>query len=125
MMKFRVYYDDTDAQGIVYHANYLRFCERARSEYIFRTLGADAFDKEHYFVLTSINAKFRSPARLGDKIEVRSKCAKNSDLAIILQQEILLNNKVIFSAEAQLVYIENGKIARIPDRFKDILSKIS
>ena len=88
MMKFRVYYDDTDAQGIVYHANYLRFCERARSEYIFRTLGKDAFNEQCYFVLTSINAKFRASARLGDEIEVRSVCAKNSDLAIVLQHEI-------------------------------------
>lgn len=125
MMKFRVYYDDTDAQGIVYHANYLRFCERARSEYIFRTLGKDAFNEQSYFVLTSINAKFRASARLGDEIEVRSVCARNSDLAIILEQEILLNEKVIFSAEVQLVYIENGKISRIPNRFKEILSKIS
>ena len=125
MMKFRVYYDDTDAQGIVYHANYLRFCERARSEYIFSTLGKDAFNEQCYFVLTSINAKFRASARLGDEIDVCSVCAKNSDLAIILEQEILLNEKVIFSAEVQLVYIENGKISRIPNRFKEILSKIS
>ena len=124
-MKFRVYYDDTDAQGIVYHANYLRFCERARSEYIFCTLGKDAFSGQSYFVLTSINAKFRASARLGDEIEVRSVCARNSDLTIILEQEILLGDKVIFSAEVQLVYIENGKISRIPNRFKEILSKIS
>ena len=103
-MKFRVYYDDTDAQGIVYHANYLRFCERARSEYIFRTLGKDAFSGQSYFVLTSINAKFRASARLGDEIEVRSVCARNSDLAIILAQEILLGDKVVFSADVQLAW---------------------
>lgn len=124
-MKFRVYYDDTDAQGIVYHANYLRFCERARSEYIFRTLGADAFSPTSYFVLTSINAKFRSSARLGDEIEVVSTCARNSDLAIVLEQKILLEQKVIFSAEVQLIYIENGKTARVPQKFKEILAKIS
>ena len=59
------------------------------------------------------------------EIEVRSFFSKNSDFAIILEQEILLNEKVIFSAEVQLVYIENGKISRIPNKFKEILSKIS
>lgn len=121
----RVYYDDTDAQGVVYHSNYLKFCERARSEYIFSALGKDAFSATSYFVVAEIKAKFKAPARLGDEIEIISKCEVLTDISATLKQEILLENKVIFKAEVKLVYLKNGVLTRIPDEFKRILEKIS
>ena len=123
-MKFRIYYDDTDAQGIVYHANYFKFCERARSEYIFSKLGKDAFTPTNYFVIAEIKAKFKGAAKLADTIEIRSKCATITDVSVILEQEILLENKVIFKAEVKLAYLENGVLSKIPQKFKDILEQI-
>ena len=71
-MKFRIYYEDTDAAGIVYHANYIKFCERARSEMFF-TSRLKPFNESGYFVISEICAKFIKPAKLGDLIEVRTK----------------------------------------------------
>ena len=123
-MKFRIYYDDTDAEGIVYHANYLKFCERARSEHIFNTLGPDAFSKESYFVVVGIEAKFKGSAKLADCIEVRSKSVAITDISVVLKQEILLENKVIFVAQVKLVYLQNSKLSKIPQHFKKIFEEL-
>ena len=65
-MKFRIYYDSTDAGGIVYHTEYIKFCEQARSEIFFKN--GIFFENEGY-VVTNLNAKFLSSAKLGDIIE--------------------------------------------------------
>lgn len=119
-MKIRIYYHDTDAQGIVYHANYLKFCEQARSEFVFANLGKDAFDEKSYFVVAQINARFKGAARLGDDIEVLSKCENITDISLELKQEILLENKVIFTAHTKLVYLKNAKLSKIPEKFKEL-----
>ena len=73
--RFRVYYEDTDAGGVVYYANYLKFIERGRTEYL-RELGfnQDSFAKEKniVFVVKSISADYISPAYLDDMIEVQT-----------------------------------------------------
>ena len=73
-MKIRIYYEDTDAGGIVYHANYIKYCERARSEMFF---GSDVkpFSKDGHFVVSEIRAKFKKPAVLGDLLEVKTSVA--------------------------------------------------
>lgn len=119
-MKIRIYYHDTDAQGIVYHANYLKFCEQARSEFVFANLGKDAFDATSYFVVAQINARFKGAARLGDDIEVLSKCENITDISLELRQDILLEGKVIFTAYTKLVYLKNAKLSKIPEKFKEL-----
>ncbi|ELU3172915.1 acyl-CoA thioesterase, partial [Campylobacter jejuni] len=65
-MKMRVYYEDTDAGGVVYHSNYLKFCERVRSE-IFFNKKVDIFDaSKGHFLLAKANCNFLKPAKLGD-----------------------------------------------------------
>lgn len=72
-MKMRVYYEDTDAGGVVYHSNYLKFCERARSE-IFFNKKVDIFDaSKGHFLLAKANCNFLKPAKLGDMIEIKTK----------------------------------------------------
>ncbi len=72
-MKMRVYYEDTDAGGVVYHSNYLKFCERVRSE-IFFNKKVDIFDaSKGHFLLTKANCNFLKPAKLGDMIEIKTK----------------------------------------------------
>ena len=71
IVKIRVYYEDTDAGGVVYHANYLKFCERARSELFFERGLSPAIDGGH-FVVSQIEASFHSPAKLGDTLIVKN-----------------------------------------------------
>ena len=87
-MKFRIYYDDTDAQGIVYHSNFLKFCERARSE-IFFSNGVN-FTSNSHFVVSRIDAKFIKPAFLGDIIDVKTTIKEIKKASLILFQEIYI-----------------------------------
>ena len=78
-LKVRVYYEDTDAQGVVYYANYFRFMERARTEWL-EELGIDHIglleNENRILVVTDAHAKFLVPARLGDTLIVTAKLAK-------------------------------------------------
>jgi len=110
-MKFRIYYDDTDAQGIVYHANFLKFCERARSE-IFFSRGV-LFSPDSHFVVSRVEADFLKPAFLGDELEVISKVSELKRASIVLLQEIFRGEECIFRAKVTAVYLKNKKIAKI------------
>ena len=110
-MKKRIYYNHTDAGGIVYHSNYITFCEQARSE-IFFSKGI-FFENEGY-VVKHINAKFLKPAKLGDIIEIKTKAKKIKNASIEIIQEIYLKSEKIFEMEVTLVYIKNSKPSKIP-----------
>ncbi len=86
-MKLRIFYEDTDVGAIVYHANYIKFCERARSEACF-ALGGDIFSAARYFVVTGIECKFAAPARLGEVLEVRTRLAWVRSASVAFSQEI-------------------------------------
>jgi len=111
-MKFRIYYDSTDAGGIVYHTEYIKFCERARSEIFFRN--GIYFENEGY-VVKQLKANFIASAKLADIIDVKTKISSHTKVKIDLIQEIYLNDKKIFELEVTVVYVKNGKIAKIPD----------
>lgn len=87
----RVYYEDTDAQGVVYYANYFRFMERARTEWL-RALGVDQVgllqDERRIFVVTQTSAEFLVPARFNDKIVVTAKLAGLSRATFDIEQNI-------------------------------------
>lgn len=87
----RVYYEDTDAQGVVYFANYLKFMERARTEWL-RELGIeqDSLAREHglCFTLTRTAAKFHRPARFNDRLVVRTRTARIGHASIALEQAV-------------------------------------
>ena len=114
-MKFRIYYEDTDAQGIVYHSNYLKFCERARSEAL---LSAKLnLDKSKYMVVANLNAKFVRPARYGDIVQVVGKTLEVGRASVVFRQEIFRledidGNKcdeLLFSTDITIAYLQNGK----------------
>ncbi|MDO5045273.1 YbgC/FadM family acyl-CoA thioesterase [Campylobacter sp.] len=102
-MKFRIYYEDTDAAGIVYHANYIKFCERARSEAFFNS-NLKPFGKEGYFVVSEIHAKFKKPAVLGDMIEVATKTTQIKKASIILNQQIYRVGNLKSECEPELLF---------------------
>ena len=119
-MKIRIYYDATDAGGIVYHTQYLKFCEQARSEIFFHN---NIFFENEGYVVKNIKANFIKSAKLGDFIEIKTiiKEIKNASLNIL--QEIYKDNTKIFEATIKLAYIKNGKISKIPQNHIKILNE--
>ncbi|WP_375175238.1 tol-pal system-associated acyl-CoA thioesterase [Pseudooceanicola sp.] len=114
----RVYYEDTDLAGIVYYANYLKFIERARSEWI-RTLGVDqkAMKEETgtVFAVRRVEADYLSPARFDDELEVQTSTEAVTGARIILRQDVLRDGEVLFTAHVTIVAIaETGHPARLP-----------
>jgi acyl-CoA thioester hydrolase len=120
-MKVRIYYEDTDAGGIVYHTNYIKYCERARSEHFFSRGMMPGEDNKYGFVVRKIDADFLGSARLGDLIEVTTSVIGSKRSSITLLQEIYKADKKLFSMEVLLVYVEAGKPHRIPEALENIL----
>ena len=120
-MKIRVYYEDTDLGGIVYHANYLKFCERARSELFFKQ-GLVPVDGNKSFVVRHMELDFINSARLADILEVKTTIIQTKKVSLTLLQEIYKNEIKIFSAKIKLVYLDNGKPTKIPENHYKILN---
>ena len=120
-MKIRVYYEDTDAGGIVYHSNYLNFCERSRSEAFFAR-GLTPVLQSGHFVVRKINAEYISSAKLGDELEVKSELISMKSASFTLRQEIYKQEKKIFELEILLAYIDfEGKLQKIEEPTKEVL----
>jgi acyl-CoA thioester hydrolase len=120
-MKIRVYYEDTDAGGIVYHSRYLNFCERARSEEFFRR-GMQPFGEERSgFVVRRIDADFTGMAKLGDLLELRTRVLEETRSSILLEQNIYRETEKIFSMKGLLVYVVEGRPRRIPPDLAEVI----
>ncbi|WP_149707357.1 YbgC/FadM family acyl-CoA thioesterase [Campylobacter concisus] len=124
-MKIRIYYEDTDAGGIVYHTNYIKFCERARSEAFFKA-GLNFTKEGGYFVVLSLEAKFIASAVLGDEVFVRTKILELKKASLVLEQEIYKFDdknaeKLLFRATITLAFMKEEKLAKINDEIKKFL----
>jgi len=122
----KIYYEDTDAGGIVYYANYLKYFERARTEIIY-SLGYnhkelnDKFDIK--IVVHKFNITYKKPLFFEDKITVESYVRNVSNLRIEMDQNVLRDKEVLAEATVELVTIDNaGKPKIIPDDLKTKLS---
>ncbi len=119
-MQIRVYYEDTDAGGIVYHTNYIKYCERARSEFFFQKGVKPTLGDSSGFVVRDIKAGFLATSSLGDMLEVTTKILMMKRSSVILLQEVWKEDVKLFSMEVVLVYVDEGKPCRIPEEFEDI-----
>ena len=119
-MKIRVYYEDTDAGGIVYHTNYIKYCERARSEVFFEQGMKPTLGDTSGFVVRNLKADFLATSTLGDTLEVTSKILTLKNSSLVLLQEVWKEEVKVFSMEVVLVYIDKGKPCRIPEVFNKI-----
>lgn len=123
-MKIKVYYEDTDCGGVVYHSNYLNFCERARSELFFKK-GLSPHKENEFFVVKSLEADYITSAVFGDDLEVKTKLIEKKAASLILFQEIFRteDNKLLFTMKVKVVYLKNAKPSKIPlemfEVFKD------
>ncbi|WP_407492264.1 tol-pal system-associated acyl-CoA thioesterase [Pseudooceanicola sp. MF1-13] len=116
--QLRVYYEDTDLAGIVYYANYLRFIERARSEWI-RTLGIDQkamkADDGIVFAVRRLEADYLSPAHFDDQLDVITTTEAVTGARVMLKQDVVRDGEVLFTAHVTIVAIsDTGHPARLP-----------
>lgn len=114
-----VHYEDTDLSGVVYHANYLKFIERARSAWV-RTLGIDqnALRAQGLaFAVRSLTAEFHAPARLDDALRVTTEVRRITGARAILFQTVFRGDDPLFSAEVTLALFDmaTGAVRRLPD----------
>ena len=125
-MNIRVYYEDTDLGGVVYYANYLRFIERARSEWI-RDLGIDQIkmrnEEKAIFVVTKIKADYLSPAYFDDVLLVDTRIKVVSPVRAYFYQNIFRQEDVIFKAEVCVTCTStSGKVQRLPEKIKLLMT---
>lgn len=120
-MKLRVYYEDTDCGGVVYHSNYLNFCERARSELFFQK-GLSPHNKNEFFVVKSLEADYISSAVFGDDLIIKTKLTTKKSASLVLFQEILKDEKVIFTLSVKVAYLKDGKPTKIPSKLFEVFS---
>ncbi|MCX7163440.1 MAG: tol-pal system-associated acyl-CoA thioesterase [Betaproteobacteria bacterium] len=116
VLALRVYYEDTDAAGIVYYANYLRFLERGRTEWL-RALGHDQnmLMKEGIaFAVRSVSAEFLKPARLDDQLSVETSVASLGRAQLTFAQRILRDNELLLDAKIRVACIDPGRGRAIP-----------
>ena len=122
VMPVRVYYEDTDFSGIVYHANYLRFMERGRSNYL-RLLGADQrslFEEAEQeapgfaFVVRSMQIEFLKPARMDDVLDVVTTYEEIKGASITLHQRVLRGDELLIEAYVRVAFVCDGRARPIP-----------
>ncbi|MDQ6924105.1 MAG: tol-pal system-associated acyl-CoA thioesterase [Pseudomonadota bacterium] len=105
----RVYYEDTDAAGVVYYANYLRYLERARTEWLAAagvTLSALEIEHNAVFVVHRLEIDFRRPARLGDSLTISLAPLERTRVRLVVAQDVLRNDELISSARVSLACLD-------------------
>lgn len=116
--RIRVYYEDTDLAGIVYYANYLKFIERARTEWV-EALGVDQMALKAgpgiVFAVRRVEADYLRPARFGDALVVETALQALTGARIVLEQVVLRAGERLFVAQVTLVCLTaEGHAARLP-----------
>ena len=124
----RVYYEDTDFSGIVYHANYLKFAERGRSNFL-RLLGINHSElikkkDSKYFVVYKMDTLFLGTSTIDDILEVRSIFKGINGVRLKINQDIFKDEKKVFSANMEFVLLDkNANPKRIPDDIRSTIEK--
>ena len=128
-MEVRIYYEDTDAGGVVYHANYLCYLERARTEFL-RAHGqsvGELHEQGIIFPVVGIEAKYRAPARLDDLLEVETRIASVKNGSFVAAQRVLrkCDGKLLVEARVTLACVGPGMRARrLPPELKELLTAL-
>jgi len=122
----RIYFEDTDAGGIAYHASFLRFMERGRTE-LLRAHGYHQSDRLHgpdavAFVVRRLTVEYISPARLDDVLTVVTRPKELRAATVVLEQEVRRGDEMLVSATVQVAAVRQGRAVRIPDEFRPALT---
>ena len=130
-INLRIYYEDTDAGGVVYHANHLRFCERGRTEYL-RDLGFEnsKLREEHdmFFVVRDLQASYRKPAFLDDYLRLDTTITELRKTRFVMKQSLYRHDELIFEMDATVVCVHTDenrvtKAVQMPDNFYEEFQK--
>ena len=119
----RVYYEDTDAGGVVYHSNYIQFMERARTEFL-RSFGYSQqvmHTQQRLFVVADCSVKFRRPARLDDLLQVTAELESIGRVRLVFRQRIFRDNELLCEGRFVIgsVHSETMRPAVIPEALRD------
>ena len=128
-LSIRVYYEDTDFSGVVYHASYLRFMERGRTE-LLRDLGihqqaihsGESDHKPFAFVVRGMNIEFLKAAKMDDMLVVETSAKEVKGASAILAQRVLRGEEVLVTAEVRVAAVADGKAARLPTEVREKLA---
>ena len=125
--KFEIFYEDTDSSGFTYHTSYLKFAERARSQFVRENLEEikhKMINNSFFFVVKEIKVSFLKPTFLYDQLHVKTFFLKNSLASVDLKQLILKNDIVICEVFVKLVWI-NGKSNKPSKISKNIIARFN
>lgn len=127
ILPVQIYYEDTDAGGVVYHANHFKFAERGRSDFL-KSLGfTNAGIREKHgviFLVRHIEASYEAPGRLEDELEMRSTIQSLGKTSFVMEQSLFRGDQMLFSMTVTLVCVDlNGKPRRIPAEVADAFAK--
>ena len=124
--KVKIYYEDTDAGGVVYYANYLKYLERARSEAIYSLGLTNAnLQKDHdtLIIVKSCNIEYKKPAKFEDGLEIISSILSKTKTSFTMLQIIKKNEEIISEATVQLVTVNKEcKPIKIPEILNNLLN---
>jgi acyl-CoA thioester hydrolase len=125
ILPIRIYYEDTDLSGVVYHANYLRFMERGRSEYFYalgvKVAGLDEPEPTAW-TLRKVELEYIRPARVGDVIEVHTKATTLTGVRMAAEQTIFCRGALLTRGHVEACIVTlTGKPRRIPQDIRDKL----
>ncbi len=124
-LSVRVYWEDTDASGLVYHATYIRFMERGRTE-LLRTLGMVQRDLLEsptavpiFFVVRKMDVEFERPGRMDDLLTVETAVAAIGGASVDLDQRVLRDGELLAKARVRVVCVEGGRARRLPAQARE------
>ena len=128
ILPVRVYYEDTDFSGVVYHASYLRFLECGRTDFL-RLAGVDqstlhAGGEGIIFAVRRMTIDYFKPARMDDVLVVETRTADVRGASLVIAQRILRGDEVIVTADVRVAAISEGRPARVPDELRDMLTPV-
>jgi acyl-CoA thioester hydrolase len=126
ILPIRVYYEDTDFSGVVYHASYLRFLERGRTDFL-RLAGLDqstlhAEGDGLIFAVRRMTIDYLKPARMDDVLTVETRTDEVRGASLVIAQRILRATEVVVTADVRVAAIAGGKPAPIPDALRSVLT---
>ena len=126
LLPVRVYYEDTDFSGVVYHASYLRFLERGRTEFL-RAAGVDQSslhaEGDLFFAVRRLTIEYLRPARMDDVLVVETRTADVRGASLVIAQRILRGGEALATADVRVAAIAGGRPVRIPEGLRSILSR--
>ncbi|NLD98798.1 MAG: YbgC/FadM family acyl-CoA thioesterase [Fibrobacter sp.] len=123
-MEIRVYYEDTDCGNVVYYANYLKYMERSRTEYL-RDRGIDLAEYQRNgitFVVVEAHVKYRSPAQYNDLLTVESSVVEMTSATVMFTTNITRRGQLLVKGDVKLACLtSSGKAGKIPQEIRDAL----